>query len=218
MAGEIFAIHGAGESETLTALTEQSYESDDLLQRFLASYPDLLAGEQIDTTQPRRWLLVDREVRVPDSEDGSGRPSLDHLFLDQDAVPTFVEVKRASDQRIRREVVGQMLDYAANALAYFPPDSLRTTFKARCEKERLDGPALLGSLICDTDPEVFWQKVKTNLQAGRVRMLFVADEIPSELRRIVGFEPSDGPGRSAAVEVRQFDWPSWWQFLSVIAP
>lgn len=144
----------------MTALTEQSYESDDLLQRFLASYPDWLAGEQIDTTQPRRWLLVDREVRVPDSEDGSGRLSLDHLFLDQDAVPTFVEVKRASDQRIRREVVGQMLDYAANALAYFPPDSLRTTFKARCEKERLDGPALLGSLICDTDPEVFWQKVK----------------------------------------------------------
>ena len=28
--------------------------------------------------------------------------------------PTLVEVKRSSDTRIRREVVGQMLDYAAN--------------------------------------------------------------------------------------------------------
>jgi hypothetical protein len=34
--------------------------------------------------------------------------------FDQNAVPTLVEVKRSSDTRIRREVVGQMLDYAAN--------------------------------------------------------------------------------------------------------
>jgi hypothetical protein len=31
--------------------------------------------------------------------------------LDQDAVPTLVEVKRSSDTRIRREVMGQMSDY-----------------------------------------------------------------------------------------------------------
>jgi hypothetical protein len=43
--------------------------------------------------------------------------SLDHLVVDQDAVPTFVEVKRASDTPARREVVAQMLDYAANGRA-----------------------------------------------------------------------------------------------------
>ena len=31
-------------------------------------------------------------------------------------MPTLVEVKRSSDTRIRREVVGQMLHYAANAV------------------------------------------------------------------------------------------------------
>jgi hypothetical protein len=31
-------------------------------------------------------------------------------------VPTLLEVKRSSDTRIRREVVGQMLDYAANGV------------------------------------------------------------------------------------------------------
>jgi hypothetical protein len=38
--------------------------------------------------------------------------------LDQDAIPAIVEVKRSTDTRIRREVVGQMLDYAANSVVY----------------------------------------------------------------------------------------------------
>lgn len=61
---------------------------------------------------PRRWLLVSREWGVPREEGGGGHWSLDHLFLDQEGVPTLVEVKRSSDTRLRREVVGQMLDYA----------------------------------------------------------------------------------------------------------
>jgi len=38
------------------------YANEDLLQRLLADYPDLLAGDQMDKTVPRRWLLVSREV------------------------------------------------------------------------------------------------------------------------------------------------------------
>jgi hypothetical protein len=45
----------------------------------------------------RRWLLVRREAGVPDSETGGSRWSLDHLFIDQEAVPTLVEVKRSDD-------------------------------------------------------------------------------------------------------------------------
>ena len=68
---------------------------------------------------------------VADREDGRDRWSLDHLFVDQDAIPTFVEVKRSSDTRIRREVVGQMLDYAANASAYWDAGRLRSSFESR---------------------------------------------------------------------------------------
>lgn len=62
---------------------------------------------------------------IPGEEGGGERWSVDHLFLDQDAIPTLVEVKRSSDTRIRREVVGQMLDYAANAVVYWPAESIR---------------------------------------------------------------------------------------------
>jgi hypothetical protein len=110
--------------------------------------------------------------------------SLDHLFVDQDGIPTLVEVKRSTDTRIRREVVGQMLDYAANAVAYWPVETIRSQFERTCETRRLDGDQVLREFLTDGQAvEPFWQSVKTNLQAGRIRMLFVADQIPPELKR-----------------------------------
>jgi hypothetical protein len=106
MTGGIYLIQDDGE---LVELTEQGYELEDTLQELLAKYPNLLAGEQMDTISPRRWLLIAREMRIPSEEGGGGRWPMDHLFLDQDAIPTFVEVKRREDARSRREVVGQIL-------------------------------------------------------------------------------------------------------------
>ena len=51
----------------------------------------------------------------------------------------------------------------------------------------------------------FWTKVKTNLQAGKVRLVFVADGIPPELRRIVEFLNEQMVAAEVlAVEVRQY--------------
>jgi len=47
--------------------------------------------------------------------------------------------------------------------------------------------------------------VKTNLQAGRIRLVFVADEIPAELRRVVEFLNSQmDPAQVLAVEIKQY--------------
>ena len=207
MTGKIYLIQ---ENGTLQPLSEQPYASEDLLQGLLGQYPDLLAGDQIDGNSPRRWLLVSREVGVPIEEDGTDLFSLDHLFLDQDAKPTLVEVKRSADPRIRREVVGQMLDYAANAVAYWSVDSLRARFEAACEGEGSD-PIQVVAEFLQAGPEDqetvdgFWRQVKTNLQAGNIRLLFVADEIPRELRRIVEFlNRFMDPVEVLAVEIHQY--------------
>jgi hypothetical protein len=104
------AIYLLQNEDALIAMRSTPYDSERLLQDLLAKYPDLLAGEQMDGENPRRWLLISREVPVPAEQGAGGRWAADHLFLDQDGVPTIVEVKRCSDSRIRREVVGQMLD------------------------------------------------------------------------------------------------------------
>jgi glutathione S-transferase len=89
MSGKIYLIQ---DDDTLLEMVEKTYDSEDILQTLLEKYPDLLAGEQMDADEGRRWLLISREVGVPGQQDGSDRWSLDHLFLDQDGVLTLVEV------------------------------------------------------------------------------------------------------------------------------
>ncbi len=200
---EIFLIQKDGQ---LVGMREHAYDSEALLQGLLARYPHLLVGDQIDPAQPRRWLLISSETGLPSEEGGSGRWAIDHLFLDQDAIPTIVEVKRSSDTRIRREVVGQMLDYAANAVVYWPIETLQDEFRQQCQRRGVDPDIELASfLVPGQDPNEFWQKAKENLQVGKVRLLFVADEIPPELRRIVEFlNRQMDPAEVLAIEIKQY--------------
>ena len=195
----IFLIQDNGE---LVEMNEEKYESEKLLQTWLAKYPALLAGKQIDRSVPRRWLLVERECGVPSEEGGTGRWSIDHLFLDQDGIPTIVEVKRSTDTRIRREVVGQMLDYAANAVVYWPVSHMRERFAASCEDPE---EKLIEFLEGDMEPEDFWQLADRNLQDRKIRLLFVADVIPTELQRIVEFLNDQMDSTEVlAIEIKQF--------------
>ena len=126
---------------------------------------------------------------------------VDHL-----SIPTLVEVKRSSDTRIRREVVGQMLDYASHAVMYWSIDKLRTAFEQTCEDQGLEPNLELTALMDgEADLEAFWEQVKTNLQAGKIRMVFVADSIPAELQRVVEFlNIQMDPAEVVAVEIRQY--------------
>lgn len=203
MQGAIYLLNPDG---GLVEMTEQPYATEGLLQKLLEDHPNLLASDQLEGEEPRRWLLVSRELAVPGEEGAAARGYLDHLFLDQNAIPTLVEVKRSSDTRIRREVVGQMLDYAANGVVYWPVERLRDQFEERCRKEGRDPVAVLTEILSPgADPEEFWQTAKTNLQAGRIRLVFVADVIPVGLRRIVEFlnEQMD-PAEVLAIEIRQY--------------
>ncbi len=203
MSGYIYLVQDSGE---LTEMLESRYDSEDRLQSLLASYPNLLAGNQINSDDPRRWVLVSREVSLPSEEGGYGRWAVDHLFLDQEGIPTIVEVKRSTDTRIRREVIGQLLEYAANAVVHWPVETIRAQFEADCGARGVDPEAVLIDLLAGViDAQQFWQAVQTNLEAGRVRLLFVADVIPTELRRVVEFLNGQmSPAEVLAIEVRQY--------------
>jgi hypothetical protein len=204
---DVIFILGAGEQ--LERIPYTPYSSEEVLQHLIASYPDLLAGEQINPDAPPRWLLVSREAGIPDQEGVSDRWAADHLLLDQRSVPTFVEVKRSTDTRIRREVIGQMLDYAANATRYWPADRLRSLAAEQSGGvSELDRTVqnLVGSSAEDAESvEMFWTAVEENLRSGPLRLLFVADEIPRELRRVIEFLNEHMPRIEVlGLEVRQY--------------
>ncbi len=208
----IFLINDAGELEQVP---HRLFSSEDLFQTLIERYPELLVGEQIDPDNPPRWLLIQREAGIPGQDGGGSRWSVDHLLLDQQGRPTFVEVKRSTDTRIRREVVGQMLDYAANAVEYWPKDRIRELAIAQYGGLELLN-ARIQRLVLETEdgseswePDDYWASVDRHLQQGELRLLFVADQIPTELRRIIEFLNEKMPSIEVlGVEIRQYEGQS----------
>jgi hypothetical protein len=175
------------ENEQLRPLPEAPVATEDDLQALIARYPKLLSGDD-DAAADRRWMLIRREQGIAAADGESDRFALDHLFVDQDGVPTLVEVKRAVDTRARREVVAQMLDYAANARSFLDSGSLRAIFEAEhaVEDDR-SHTHIQQQLGADVSPNELWEKFDTNLRSGKLRLVFLADHIPEELRTLVEF-------------------------------
>ena len=205
MSERIYLMH---DSERLEPLEEELFGSEDELQALIADHPELLDGEQMRPGDSRRWVLVTREKSIAESPGASGRWSVDHLIVDQDAVPTLVEVKRGENSEIRRSVVGQMLEYAAHAAATWTAAELRTRFEESSRERGLDPDRVLADLLGPDEAAVadrFWEDVSRNLDASRLRLLFVADEIPEPLKRVAEFLNAQMPGVEVfAVEVKRF--------------
>lgn len=182
----------------LRRMTPSAPENEDRMQTLVARHPELITDGDGDL------LLIRREQAIADGEDGAGRWSLDHLFVTREAVPVLVELKRAVDTRLRREVVGQLLDYAANATAYWQAGRIADSFAKTAADAGEDPVVVLREFIGDQDAAVFWAQVDANFKAGRIKLVFVADEVPRELARIVEFLNDQMRADVRAVELRWF--------------
>ncbi len=201
-------IYTRGERGGLEPLEEEPFSTEDELQALIAEHPELLDGEQIRPGDPRRWVLITREQGIADTPEGGARWALDHLIVDQDAVPTLAEVKRGSNREIRRTIVGQLLEYAAHAAQTWTAEKLCQRFKESANAQGRDPDGVLAELLqMDEEPDVdaFWENVATNLTARRLRLLFIADEIPDPLEQVVKFLNEQMPRIEVlAVEIKQF--------------
>lgn len=194
MSSSIFTIRG----DNITRMQSAAPETEEQIQHLLAVQPELIG----DIAGP--LLLIQREQPIGDGLTAN-RWSLDHLFVTRDAVPVLIEVKRAVDTRLRREVVGQMLDYAANGTAYWTAAALAEAFRQTCLKSKVDADDSLESFLENTrDAEDFWEQVEANLRAGRIKMVFVADRIPPELTRVIEFLDEQMRADVVAVELQWF--------------
>lgn len=184
---QVYKVRADGTSEPLAPI--RCKDEDRELQALLDKNHDLLPGDQIDPDDPRRWLLVKREMPVPDPATGSDRWSIDFLFVDQHGVPTFVECKRFADTRSRREVVGQMLEYAANGHLYWGKDLIRQLADATAVQKGTTLEHALEALGSDEPMPIdaFFERIQENLRQGQLRIVFFLEEAPVELRSVVDF-------------------------------
>ncbi len=175
MSGKIYMIK---DDDELVEMPEKKHTAELDFQNLIGKYPDLIPGDQIDGENPRRWLHVGKEVSFPIV--GGVNIYLDHLFLDQDGIPTLVEIKRSEDNRLNREVTAQVIEYGVNLL-------LAMDVKGIKDRVELNENADINQFLNESDEDEFWKKVDENLKAENIRLLIVADEIPQRLQNVLEF-------------------------------
>ena len=211
----VYVMQADGRTERMTPVRCENERRE--LQDILEMNPDLLAGDQIDPDNPRRWLLIKREMPVPDPSTGLDRWSIDFVFADQDAVPTFVECKRFDDTRARREIVGQMLEYAANGHYYWNKEIIRdyADKTARTKAFNLDDVIRALDPTSGESLDTFFDKFEQNLREGQLRIVFFLEKSPWELRSVVDFlNKQMERSEVLLVEARQY----LWQGTRVVVP
>jgi hypothetical protein len=208
MSPRIHIVSSGGGTAPLLA-TPFAKEAD--LQKLVAENPELLAGDQMDAGDALRFLLVKREAGILSTESQDTRWSLDHLFIDQHGTPTLVEVKRGRNSQVRREVVGQVIEYAANCAKSWNAATLRRWFdethgsqtkivellhstrksiEADEDRTEASAPAVgdaTGASAGSNEIDAFWKSAEDSLRASRIRLVFLADELPPRLIRMIEF-------------------------------
>jgi hypothetical protein len=157
------------------------------LQELLEKHAALLGSCTTENDgEERELLLIKREMGVPDQEDGNDRWAVDHLYVDQNCIPVLVEVKNSRNGDLRRAVVGQLLDYAANGAEYWSVATLRTKFEEQWQDRAAE---VLETFLESAGLEAseFWRRIERNLEEHNIRIVFAAPELPRELCRVIEF-------------------------------
>lgn len=160
---------------------------EEILQRSIAELPSLLPLETV-SDEAVSFVTIGEEWPA-----GTGRA--DVVLVGSDGVVTIVETKLSRNPEARREVIAQVLEYAAyltewtiyeiqhRAEEFFgsekcPPDQRGKTFDD-----------VLTVFLQDSDVTIdsFKGSVEQNLRQGRVRLIVAVDEVGEQAQKIVTF-------------------------------
>ena len=161
---------------------------EDGLQTLFEEYPEILPGYQIAAGEVDvpRFALLRREMPVGSSW------SLDHLYVDQYGVLTLVETKLAQNPESRREVIGQIIEYAANSRSSWSVANVRERAAEYWGRKGLKIDAVLEERLGpDIDIDLLWDEVGTQLDQGNIRLIIASDQIRPEVRRMIEYLNSE---------------------------
>jgi hypothetical protein len=161
-------------------VTSKPYDLEVVLQKNINNLPQLIPLEEA-MDEPVELLPIGMEVSA-----GSG--SIDLLLLGSDAVVTIVETKLAKNPESRREVVGQVLEYAAYAADWSLEDVRRIAngYLAGRFDEVLG--EFLGSELEDTSgTDEYLGRLAQNLKDGHLRLIVASDRLLETARKTITF-------------------------------
>jgi hypothetical protein len=176
-------VLGAGDSEVVHALRRKDLSGGEdspdevWLQELLFTHPELLP---IDEVEPvfGPVIPVCRELPTPAGP-------IDLLYANESGLLTLVECKLWRNPEARREVVGQILDYAKE-LAKWSYDELQNA----CKRATPGIDSLYKTVGAQSDERSepqFIDAVSRNLKRGRFLLLIVGDGIRESVEDITDF-------------------------------
>lgn len=124
------------------------------------------------------------------------------LLVGRDAVAVLVAVVPPGEGRGGRALVAELLDLAANGLAFWPPGTLEAAFRAEAGTRAAETETeFLGD---EADGAGFWAQADANLAAGRFRLVLAAEAIPADTARLIEFLNDQMHASVLGVELRFF--------------
>jgi hypothetical protein len=190
-------------------LRSKAFPYEDVLQRNVAELPGLVA---LDTVSEGGVSHLTIGTEWPA---GSGRADI--VLIGSDAVLTIIEAKLSRNPEARREVIAQLLEYAAYLSEWTIFDIQREAeefFKSdRCPSD-LRGVSLdealqrfLTDSATDEGIESFKGKIEQNLRQGRIRLIVAVDEVGEQAQRIVTFVNSCSSFDIYLLQISAFEQP-----------
>lgn len=165
--------------EAARVVESKPYDLEALLRDNISKLPELIPLEEA-AEGPVRLLTIGKEVAV---ESGA----IDLLLLGSDGLLTIVETKLGRNPGSRREVIGQVLAYAACASDWGIDDIALIATK---HWGRPFDTTLSDFLGEDGDAPTsadFLTLVDENLRAGRLRLVIAADVLLEAVRKTITF-------------------------------
>ena len=192
------------ENRNARLVEAKKFHSEATLQTYLEQFPSLLPVWEVDENAAP-LLTIGREVGVP-----SG--AVDLLFTDASGLLTVVETKLARNPEARREVIGQVIEYASYLCTWDADDIERQgndylhSERAAEDYRDLDLYEALSKLAGDAvAPDRFREDVEDNLKRGRIRLVIAVDEIVEPLRSTVTFLNSFSSFDVLVLQVADFE-------------
>lgn len=154
--------------------------AEDWLQRLLFEHPGLLPVDELEPAFGPLLPLA-REVQT-------GRGPVDLLLVSPEGNLTLVETKLWRNPEARRQVVGQIIDYA-NAMSCWSYDQLASAVRSAQGTAAGTDPVLEAArgFNEDLDEAGFIDSVSRNLARGRFLLLIVGDGIQEGVEELAGF-------------------------------
>ena len=153
-----------------------SYKDEVHMQEIIYNKLDVIPFEDIQPKSANLMKIPIKELGLP----GSG--STDIVVVDQEGTIYIIETKLAKNPEAKRQVVGQILEYAA-FLGEQDFNWLDSQVKSKQGKNFTE----FFQDIQDWDKEIFEDNVANNLQQGRFKLIIVVDQLNRELQHTTQF-------------------------------